>query len=107
MLGPPRSQLARAVDLQAPWRHLEEMVPGVLEADGGHTWDWLAAVHQVDATVVGAERSRIHVHCRGEAPAVKAQVPDGAWTLVLHLHYEDGVAAGHYRAGVYGVHLDA
>jgi len=67
------------------------MVPGVLEADGGHTWDWLAAVHQVDATIVGAERSRIHVHCRREAPAVKAQVPDGAWTLVLHLHYEDGV----------------
>jgi len=83
------------------------MVPGILEADGGHTGDWLAAVHQVDATVVGAERRRIHVHCGREAHAVEAHVPDGAWTLVLHLHHEDGVAAGHYRAGVDGVHLDA
>lgn len=86
------------------------MVPGVLEADGGHTRDRLAAVHQVDAAAaaaVGTEGGLVHVHRGREAPAVEAHVPDGAWAPVLHLHREDGVSPGYRRAGVDGVHRDA
>ena len=87
---------------------MEEVVPGVLEADGGHAWDCLAAVHQVvDASIVSTERSRINVHWRGEAPGVELDIPDGARAQVLELHLEHRVPTGYDDAWVEGLHLDA
>lgn len=97
--------------LHAPGSDLEEVVPGVAEADGGHAGDRPAAVHQVvvAAVVGGAEHGRVDLHRRREAAAVEPDVPDAAPAQVLHLHLEHRVAAaaGRGLAGVDGLHIDA
>jgi len=99
--------LALFVDLQAPGSNLEEVVPGVMEADSSHARDRLAAVHQVDASVVGSEHGRVDRHRRRETPAVEAHVLDAARAKVLHLNLEHRVTTGHHHTRVDGLHLDA